>query len=121
MHGPGIILGRKGNVGSVFWSSISFYPIDTVYYIDRSESSFYLYYTLSNLSFVNTDAAVPGLNRNYAYSLEILLPESSVLKNFEAFVAPMHNQITSLNTYNQKLREARDLLLPRLMNGSIAV
>ncbi|MEX0272584.1 restriction endonuclease subunit S, partial [Leptolyngbyaceae cyanobacterium UHCC 1019] len=27
VDGPGIILGRKGNVGSVFWSSISFYPI----------------------------------------------------------------------------------------------
>ena len=32
VKGPGIILGRKGNVGSVFWTEDDFYPIDTVYY-----------------------------------------------------------------------------------------
>lgn len=121
VEGPGIIVGRKGNIGSVFWSSISFYPIDTVYYVDRNESNFFLYYTLSNLSFINTDAAVPGLNRKYAYSLQVLLPEASVIKDFEIFATPVHGQIRNLDTHNHRLREARDLLLPRLMNGSIAV
>jgi type I restriction enzyme S subunit len=31
VSGPGIIVGRKGNVGSVFWSDADFYPIDTVF------------------------------------------------------------------------------------------
>ena len=118
---PGIIVGRKGNVGSVFWASMPFYPIDTVYYIDGNESSFFLYHTLSKLTFVNTDAAVPGLNRNYAYSIELLLPSPSLIQDFESFVTPIHNQIECLRSHNQKLREARDLLLPRLMNGSLAV
>jgi type I restriction enzyme S subunit len=57
--GPGIIIGRKGNVGSVFWSSKDFHPIDTVYYIDTASSDYYLYNTLQHMQFVSSDAAVP--------------------------------------------------------------
>ncbi len=30
VEGPGIVVGRKGNVGSVYWVNTDFYPIDTV-------------------------------------------------------------------------------------------
>jgi type I restriction enzyme S subunit len=40
---------------------------------------------------------------------------------FEATVAPILNQVGNLMQQNQKLRAARDLLLPRLMSGEIAV
>jgi type I restriction enzyme S subunit len=33
VRGPGIIVGRKGNVGSVFWSDDDFFVIDTAYYV----------------------------------------------------------------------------------------
>jgi type I restriction enzyme S subunit len=65
VQGPGIILGRKGNVGSVFWCAKDFYPIDTVYYIDAASSNLYLYYTLQHMNFISTDVAVPGLNNAY--------------------------------------------------------
>jgi len=31
VEGPGIIVGRKGTVGSIFWEDSPFYPIDTVF------------------------------------------------------------------------------------------
>jgi type I restriction enzyme S subunit len=34
---------------------------------------------------------------------------------------PIHEQLDKLEEMNQKLRVARDLLLPRLMSGEIAV
>lgn len=37
--GPGIVVGRKGNVGSVFWSDTPFWPIDTVYFVSPEEST----------------------------------------------------------------------------------
>ena len=62
VEGPGIVVGRKGNVGSVFWSDVSFFPIDTTYYV-RSEVPFsYVYFNLQRQRFLNNDAAVPGLN-----------------------------------------------------------
>ena len=52
---------EKGNVGSVFWSSKDFYPIDTVYFVDAPTSNLYLYYALKHMHFISTDVAVPGL------------------------------------------------------------
>jgi len=121
VKGPGIIVGRKGNVGSVFWSSKDFHPIDTVYYIDAESSDYYLYNALQNMQFVSSDAAVPGLNRNYAYTRPYLLPPEDIRAYFENTVAPIYGQIFKLDEYNEKLKQARDLLLPRLMNGEIEV
>jgi len=119
--GPAIILGRKGNVGSVFWANKDFYPIDTVYFINAESSSFYLYYALKNMHFMSTDVAVPGLNRDFAYSRELLLPPNRILRSFIETVTPMHEQLSKLDEMNQKLRAARDLLLPKLMSGEVEV
>lgn len=121
ISGPNIILGRKGNVGSVFWSSKPSHPIDTVYYISPDQSSLFLYYALKNTSFISTDVAVPGLNRDLAYSRFILKPENKIQRLFENIVNSFHKQIDTLNNNIIKLQKARDLLLPRLMNGEIKI
>ena len=121
VQGPAIILGRKGNVGSVYWSSKSFYPIDTVYFVSPESSSLYLFYALKNMHFISTDVAVPGLNRDFAYSRPLLHPPLTLLRSFHETVEPIHSQLDKLDEQNQKLRAARDLLLPRLMSGDLAV
>jgi type I restriction enzyme S subunit len=120
-NGPGIILGRKGNVGSVFWSSKDFYAIDTVYFVDAQTSNLYLFYALKDMHFISTDVAVPGLNRDFAYSRPLVIPAKLVFRQFLEAVSPMHEQMEKLDEMNQKLRAARDLLLPRLMSGEISV
>ncbi len=77
---PGLIVGRKGNVGSIFLSDKPFYPIDTVYHVRSSLSNYYLFYLLKSMNFINNDAAVPGLNRNQAYSNNVLEPELSLIE-----------------------------------------
>jgi type I restriction enzyme S subunit len=121
VQGPAIVLGRKGNVGSVYWSSKSFFPIDTVYFVSPESSSLYLYYVLKHMHFISTDVAVPGLNRDFAYSRPMLHPSETLLRSFHETVDPIHAQLDKLDETNQKLRQARDLLLPRLMNGELAV
>ena len=119
--GPSIIVGRKGNVGSVFWSQQDFYPIDTVYYVNSDDSSLFLYHALRHTTFINTDVAVPGLNRTYAHSRPILLPTKELFDRFEQYAAPMYRQVSCLTKCNAALAKARDLLLPRLMSGRIPV
>ena len=72
-NGEGIILGRKGNVGSLFWSEINFFPIDTCFYITSKIPLHFIYFLLKNMSFINSDAAVPGLNRGGTYLMECTL------------------------------------------------
>jgi len=51
----------------------------------------------------------------------LLLPPQGLLRTFEDSVRPFRQQITTLLIQNEKLRAARDLLLPRLMSGDLAV
>lgn len=121
VKGPGLIVGRKGNVGSVFRESRDFYAIDTVYYVSSRYSLNYIYYNLKKQSFINNDAAVPGLNRNSAYLKNILIPSDQILEKFELITSQFFNLIDRLEGQNQLLKEARDILLPRLMTGMIDV
>ena len=119
--GPGIIVGRKGNVGSVYWSDSDFYPIDTVYYVQTRVSLHYVYYDLQQQNFINNDAAVPGLNRNQAYLLPFLLPSRGVLNLFQHFADDIFKQTRNLRSKNTNLRRTRDLLLPKLISGDLKV
>lgn len=79
VEGPGIIIGRKGTVGRVQFSKDNFFPIDTTYYVAEDKTQVdlkFLYYRLPLCGFeeMNSDAAVPGLNRGAAISQKINLP-----------------------------------------------
>ncbi len=81
VNSEGIIVGRKGNVGSVYYSNYPFYPIDTVYYIDSLKINGdlkFFYYFLKRIPFKNigSDVGVPGLNRDIAYNLDVFIPEN---------------------------------------------
>ena len=119
--GPTIVIGRKGNVGSVFWSEGDCHPIDTVYYIDSGHSTAYVYHALLHIQLINTDAAVPGLNRDLAHSREMLVPDARTCSRFEEHTRVIHSHVHQLMSQNDTLKRARDLLLPRLMNGEVAV
>jgi type I restriction enzyme S subunit len=121
VQGPGIIVGRKGNVGSVFWSQKSFYPIDTVFFVKTNVSLYYVYYNLKEQNFVNTDAAVPGLSRNQAYLNKFLLPPNEILHLFAKFIFPIFSQIEILHAKIENLRRTRDFLLPKLIGGEMEV
>jgi type I restriction enzyme S subunit len=116
-----IIVGRKGNVGSLYFSPVPCFPIDTVYYIAPTQASYRLYLALHQLNFISSDAAVPGLNRTYAHSLPVLQPSNDVAEAFERLVQPVFEQIQQLTEQNAKLAQTRDLLLPKLMSGQLDV
>jgi type I restriction enzyme S subunit len=118
-NGPGIIIGRKGNVGSVFWSDEDFFVIDTAYFVTSQLPLRFLYYVLPTLNFINSDAAVPGLSRNQAYTLEIVVPPTTLLEDFCQFVEAYERQASLLKQKIQNLRKTRDLLLPRLLSGQV--
>lgn len=121
VKGPGIIIGRKGNVGSVYWSESNFYPIDTVYYVKSNLSPYFLFYLLQVLNFINNDAAVPGLNRNQAYSNKLYLPPQSLINKYTQLIKGIYNLKESLKHSNQNLKQTRDRLLTRLICGKLSI
>ena len=66
-------------------------------------------------------AAQPNISPGQIEAIKLLLPSEKVLEDYLEFCEPMFKQKNSLLEQNQKLKQARDLLLPRLMSGEIAV
>ncbi len=54
-------------------------------------------------------------------NFEIMIPSKNILNSFNNYAYNFIRQVRLLKKQNQKLKEARDILLPRLMNGSIQV
>jgi type I restriction enzyme S subunit len=76
--GPTVIIGRKGTVGAVHYSPNPCWPIDTTFYVVDPDPDVlrFKYYLLKSLDLehMNSDSAVPGLNRDAAHALKISVP-----------------------------------------------
>ena len=64
---------------------------------------------------------MPRADWNLMERHELAVPPASILNAFRDVVDPIVSQLKTLAFQNQKLRAARDLLLPKLMSGEIAV
>lgn len=119
--GPAIVVGRKGNVGSVTWVDGASWPIDTTYFVDTALPLRYVVEQLRRTEFLNTHAAVPGLSRDQAYSRPFLLPADPVMARFDAVSGSLSAQASSIRAQAEHLGAIRDLLLPKLVTGQIDV
>lgn len=54
-------------------------------------------------------------------TIEFDCPSDELLKKFHASISSNFDAVLNLQYQNQRLREARDILLPRLMTGVIDV
>lgn len=66
-------------------------------------------------------ATYKEINKTKFKALSVIMPDSALLRKFEEHTSGLHEQVRTLHTMNQKLAQARDFLLPRLMNGEITV
>lgn len=121
VHGASIIVGRKGTVGSLYWESRPFYPIDTVFYVKSTRPLSYCYQLLKTLglSGMNTDAAVPGLNRENVYRLLVPDPPEAVINSFDETARTLRQMTDHYAQQSDVLAELRDTLLPRLISGQL--
>lgn len=124
--GPGVVVGRKGNPGAVAWAPTDFFVIDTAFYAvptgDVARLPF-LFHALRSLDFaaLNADSAVPGLNRNMAYQLELDVPPPSEIARFDEIATALRGLQTVNGSEAARLERVGDALLPRLVSGEIRV
>ena len=91
----------------------------------RTERQSFLFYALKNHFYaeniIGTGAIYAATNKKELESQTLIEPPKKVLAEFEEQVRDIDQNISNLTTQNEKLAQARELLLPRLMNGEIAV
>lgn len=125
VDGPGIVVGRKGSVGEVVFSSEAFWPIDTTYFvINRGKHDWrFLYHLLrhSDLTGLNSHSAVPGLNREDAYSIAVKFPlhdeQTSIAGVLDCVESGSRLEAKALESAQELKRAAMTRLFTRGLRG----
>jgi len=121
--GPGIVVGRKGTVGTVHWSQRGFWPIDTVFYVvpfsDEVPLEFlFLALRRMGLPSLRGDSAVPGLARGSLVTSVIQVPPAAALRDLAHAAGGLLALRASMDTESAQLISLRDTLLPRLVQDT---
>jgi type I restriction enzyme S subunit len=118
--GPGIVVGRKGAVGTVHWSQRDFWPIDTAFYVVPADDGvplefLFLAMRRMGLPSLRGDSAVPGLTRSSVSASVIRLPPRSALRDLAHATGGLLALRASIATESAQLISLRTTLLPRLL------
>jgi len=118
-------IGTAGVVGITSKPSQTNQQINSIVF--NEPNNVYFFYALMSQMKEQLDAlgsngsTFTNVNKNKFENMEVFVPNQKTLNEFaEEFEAPF-SLILTLQKQNTKLREARDILLPKLMNGQIEV
>lgn len=118
---PVIVVGRKGTAGAVWWSDLPCSVIDTAFYVVKkcNVDTRFLYHLLESaqLSNLTAQTGVPGLNRDRAYSCEVLLPPLAEQQRIVEIVSSMDEVAQSTEQAVSDARSVRSGLLSDLLSG----
>lgn len=70
---------------------------------------------------IATGSTFKEITKKSFRNLSILWPTETTLQQFNNLVYPNIHQVRNIKTQNELLKQARDLLLPRLMSGALDV
>ncbi|MFO0450256.1 MAG: restriction endonuclease subunit S [Pseudomonadota bacterium] len=76
--GPGVVTGRYGTLGQVFYIEQGFWPLNTTLYVRnfKGNDPRFISYFMRSLDFLaySDKAAVPGVNRNHLHQARVVVP-----------------------------------------------
>lgn len=92
---------------------------------DKEYLSYFIHqYLLYNKEYIlnfRMGAAQENISQSIIKNIEIRIPSTDIFLKFEELIKPLYLLIENLAKQNKYLKEARDILLPRLMMGIIEV
>lgn len=124
VSGPGVVTGRYGTIGEVFYIEQDFWPLNTTLYVSefRGVTPHFVAYLLLTLNFniFNDKSTVPGVNRNDLHRIKTVLPPlneqqviAQILEACDACTLTMQRDI-------KLLEELFRALLEELMTGRLS-
>jgi type I restriction enzyme S subunit len=122
-----LIVGRKGAAGEVHIALNGCWPIDTTYFVlpPSGIPLKFLYYLIKNLNLTKLDrsTAIPGLNRDDAYSQNIPLPplpeQHRIVAKIEELFSDLDAGIASLRKAKKQLKIYRQSVLKWAFEGKL--
>ena len=107
VHGPGVVTGRYGTIGQVYFVEQDFWPLNTTLYVRdfKGNDPRFISYFLKTVDFLaySDKAAVPGVNRNDLHKASALMPALAEQKRITEFLGTLDDRITLLRETNATL------------------
>ncbi|HYE71105.1 MAG TPA: restriction endonuclease subunit S [Aquabacterium sp.] len=123
VRGPGVVTGRSGVIGRVFFCHDDFWPLNTSLWVKQFKAATapyaYQYLRTMDLARLNAGSAVPTLNRNHVHAQPAVVPSAEPVGAFTAISTPLLQRIRANEQQAAVLAELRDTLLPRLISGKL--
>lgn len=128
-RGPGVVIGRKGTAGAVYYIEVDYWPHDTVLWVKdfRGSHPRFVFYKLStmDLGSFDTGSANPTLNRNLVHPVIVSWPplpeQSSIADYLDRETAKMDRLTARIETAIDHLMEFRTALISAAVTGKIDV
>ena len=94
---PGVVTGRYGTIGQVFYSTVDYWPLNTALYVRdfKGNDPRFTYYFLQTLDWhkFNDKSGVPGVNRNDAHQEPVALPSIAEQRQIAAILGALDDKI----------------------------
>lgn len=124
VKGPGVIIGRKGSLGTVFYVEDDYWPHDTTLWVKdfHGNDPKFIYYFLKSLNFKQFDvgSSNPTLNRNHVHTIQTGLPELSEQREIAKILTACDTKNFLLEQETSLLEELFRALLEELMTGRLS-
>ena len=97
VEGPGVITGRYGTIGQIFFTRDAFWPLNTALYVRdfKGNDPRFCYYFLKTLDWnkFNDKSGVPGVNRNDAHQEPVVLPPLTEQREIASILGALDDKI----------------------------
>jgi type I restriction enzyme, S subunit len=129
VEGPGVVVGRKGTAGAVYYIESDYWPHDTTLYVNKFRGSHprFVFYKLCSMDLASFDtgSANPTLNRNLLHPLLVAWPppdeQVATAGQLDRQTARLDALATKIETASSLLRERRTALISAAVTGQIDV
>ncbi len=115
---PGIVTGRSGSLGEVFYIDEDFWPLNTTLWVKnfKNATPIFTFYVLNGINIIdyNSGSAVPSLNRNHIHLHKLIVPKIEVIEKFEVIEKIFFTQIKSIKNQQIALDKFKEILLSKL-------
>lgn len=119
--GPGVITGRSGTIGEVYYTIEPYWPLNTTLFVKdfHGNNPRYIYYLLDSFDFKKYSAgsAVPTLNRNDVHPTPLWLPDLPDQLRIVETLDELVSNSGHLRRHIEKSKDMMNMLLERFLEG----
>ena len=123
--GEAVLIPRKGSLNNIMYVDETFWTVDTMFYatMKQPHTAVFVYFFVKafDMYSMNIGAAVPSMTTKILDAMDVVIPDKETLEKFDKLTKTYFNKIKTLQGQNERLKIARDLLLPKLMSGEVEV